>query len=106
MKRQSRPGGQSATESRRARSPSVVAVLRSGVTTVEARTIVCPSLVVREAPAVIVANTLSAKPSAVGASVEPLYLATAPYQLAGSRGSDPTVSRAYCARSGAPPPVV
>src|SRR5438552_9957217 len=103
MKRQSRPGGQSAGDWRSARSPSDVAVARSGVTAVEARTIAWPSLVVREAPDAIVANTLSAKPSATAASVEPLYFATAPYHLAASAGREPTVSRAYCASSAAPP---
>src|SRR3981081_998456 len=103
MKRQSRPPGQSARVSLRAWSPSSAAVLRSGATAVEARTTVCPSLVVREAPAAIVANTLSAKPSATGASVDPLYFATAPYARAASRGRHPQESRAYCARSAAPP---
>src|SRR6184192_207059 len=103
MKRQSRPGGQSAGDWRSGRSPSDVAVARSGVTAVEARTIVCPSLVVRVAPEAIVAKTLSAKPSATAASVEPLYFATAPYHFAASAGSEPTVSCAYCASTAAPP---
>src|SRR5438445_9363581 len=103
MKRQSKPCGQSAADSRPSRSCRAVAVARSGVTAVGARTIVCPSAVVRDTPAAIAAKTLSAKPSAMGASVEPLYFATAPYHFEESDGSEPTVSRAYCASNAAPP---
>jgi len=77
-------------------------VLVSGETVLAANITVSPVLVVRDAPALIMANTSSANPSATLASSEPLNFATAPYHSAASAGVPPTVSRAYRASSAAP----